>query len=797
MSDRLENRANSRIGQIVTGRITSIDPRTGLCRVATTDPGTDIDGCVWLTKSFTAPVLGYRIKSLPSVDTQVLLLIGNPSFIIGVFDTPEYDTVYGLSLTKDGSYYREKYFQDELYPGYEGSASLLEGEFEIDNAFSVGMSFLTNIISLNAGARAKIEAHLLNDMVRIIAEEYRSITPLGEISIYDDGNPNMEVNFGSYVKELLDNNLPKNGELVSLTNLDELDKNRDNFTQQSIGHRFKAYIGHVGNFLSLFISDPAKNLNSIAAGKAHIHIGNSGDILLRTVSEIALERVVRIVVPSKRAGMEVPAPNYEAQMDKITKLWEYGSAGEGGIHQLAYSLRTYSRYLSNHVSLMRFNQLAQGENPVYRVPLESEVPLPDGYNKEQDLAASNGGNETPGFIEGYSTIRIFRDGSVLSMDSEGGTVYHGRGIVEISAVREIKLDSAGDISMIAGKNIFLKAKKNIEISSSEGGLVFKARELINMLCELGKIWIKSDREKEKDAEKDDYGILIDAVRSSLFLNSKTNTTIQQEEGDFFIDSKKGNTFVSAGQAIVLRAINGNVMIQAAGSFICKSVNSFLNSLSINLANKVFVTRDSLIVRLKTFINGILQVHGNLYAPEYETVQAVKVPNCCAAFGMLDGVVVGDYNHVRKLGNRKFPEIPNSDNNALSAKIAELVQKLKDENKSLEKNLWKFQDSSKLNAVADGSPESLFIPHAQDFLETTEDPRFIDEYESWEFAVIDKLKEAPRTDIKSFPYPGSDKQEESFLDFEVGSSLSRPSQKSHSDWEKPEVKTRKMKRKVSK
>lgn len=794
MSDRLENRATSKIGQIVAGRIAAVDPTTGLCRVATADPGVDIDGCVWLTKSFTAPVLGYRIKSLPSVDTQVLLLIGNPSFIIGVFDTPEYDTSFGLSLTKDGSYFREEYFKDELYPGYEGSASLLEGEFEIENAFNVGLSFLTNIISLSAGSRAKIEAHLLNDMVRIISEEYRHITPLGEVSVYDDGRPNMEVNFGSYAEELLDNNLPKNGDNVSLPALDISDKKRSDNIQQSIGHRFKTYVGYVGNFLNMFVSDPAKNLKSIASGKAQFHIGNSGDILLRTVSEIALERVVRIIVPTKRSGMEVPTPNYEENLDKITKLWDYGAGSDNSIHQCAYTLRSYARYLSNHVSLMRFNQLAQGDNAVYTVPKENEVPLPDMLNVEADLLQNN---TTPAFIEGYSTIRIFRDGSVLSMDNTGGTVYHGRGIVEISAAKDVKLDAAGDISLVAGRHIFLKARKNIEISSIEGGIVAKSRKLINILCELGKIWIKSDKKKEETGAEEDYGILIDSTQSKLFINSKDNTTIQQEEGDLLIDCKKGNAFINAAQDYVMRSLNGNIMMQTTKDFICRTFNVFFNYQKLNFANKIFMTTDSLIIKLKAFIQGELQVHGNVYAPEYETQQPVVVPNCCAGIGVQTGVVVGDYNHVQKLGNRLFPDIEEQTDSQLSSKVSLLLAKIKKEIISFDKNIWKFQPDSKLNVPADGSKDALFMPHAQDFLETTEDPTYTTGYEDWVFSQDDKLKEAPRTDTNSFPYPGSESQEENYLDFATGENLNKPSIKAHSEWETPKMKSRKVKRKTVK
>lgn len=790
-SNDIQNRAKTNFGQVVLGVISEIDPKTGLCTVNTFDPANDITGCVWLTKSFTAPLLGYRIKTIPSIGTQVVLLIGNPSFIIDVIDTPNHDELFGNAITKDGTFFREKYYQDTLFPGYEGSSSLLEGEFEIENAFNVGMAFLSNLITVRAGERAKIEAHLLHDMVRVIAEQYHNITPLGEVKIYDDGRPNMEVNFGSYVHELLNLASPNQDKVNNSeyhVNFDALDQNDP---VKSFGHRFKTYIGFVGNFLNMFVSDPVTNINAIASGKAQFHIGNSGDILIRTVSEVAIERVVRVAVPVRNKTKTDPTGFLSKEFDElensdILKKWNYGQGTGNTIHQCAYSLRSYARYLSNFASLMRFHQMAGPDNDkTFTVPKESDIPVPDMNNKEADLQDVNG---AVSYIEGYSTIRIFRDGAVLTLDSTGGAVYHGRGIVEISAVKDVRIDSARDISLIAGRHMFFKAKQNIEFSSTEGGLVMKSRKLLNMLCELGKIWIKSD--STKGDENADYGVVIDSPNNKIFINSKDNTTIRQEEGDFLLHTIKGSAVMNSARNCVIKSKEDNVIIQANQKLVAKADNAFFDVKQFNIGNKFIIAGRDLLMKLKVFVTSKLVVRGNIHSRAVATKQSVYVPNCCD--GTTDRVIIpGTYNHVLTLAGQALPSIPNEDINSLNTTVNNLLNKLNQEAVQFNTGKWSFQ-KPELELPADGSINAIFVPFSQDFIETN--PSEFTDYIVWNFEQ-DKLKSAPRTDADSLPYPGDRVTEENFADFKAGEVLNKPSNKESKDWDQPEIKKRKIIRKV--
>ena len=100
----------------------------------------------------------------------------------------------------------------------------------------------------------------------------------------------------------------------------------------------------------------------------------------------------------------------------------------------------------------------------------------------------------------------------------------------------------------------------------------------------------------------------------------------------------------------------------------------------------------------------------------------------------------------------------------------------------------------LELPSDGSIDSLFVPHAQDFIETN--PSDFTDYITWNFAKEDKLRKSTRTDDESIPYPGDPNQEECFADFKAGEVLNKPSKKI-GEWDQPKIEKRLITRKVKK
>jgi hypothetical protein len=784
------NRTELKIGDVVIGEITYVNPENNVCKVMTNYPSQEVDNCVWLTKSFTAPILGYRIKSLPAEGTYVYMLYGNPSFILGVVASPDYDENFSQSVTSEGQFIREEHFADEIYKGADVAASTLEGEFEIENAFNVGMSFLANIVAMKAGERAKVEAHLLQDMIRIIAEKFETITPLGTTSIYNNGRPNMEMTFGSYEHELL--NLPTpNQDKVNTSgyhiNFDSLETNDPAI---EFGHRFKAYVGFLGNFINMFVSDPLRSLNALVSGKAHIHVGNSGEVLIRSTSEVALERVVRIVTPVRLKDKNEISSYMSDKFDKMQdfemlKKWDYNKNDENSVHTCAYSLRCYARYLSNFASLIRFHQISNGNDPQapFRVPAEKDLLAPDDNNGEQDLFDANGPQI---FEETYSTIRIMKDGAIVTMASDGSCLYQGRGIFEISAPKDVRIEAGRDLSIVVGRHSFIKSKKDIEICSVEGQVSGKSRKDFNVLSEEGKLWLKSDATKEKS----EHGIILDSTQNKVLVNSKLDTAFRQEEGDFLITNIKGNLLANICKFIGISSKEGSTLIKSNSKVCLKSDEVFIDTKNLNLANRLKLTGKELLISAKTFFNRGLVSKGTIYGPPVATKQY-------AIYTDSDGnsqraPIPGEYNHIKRTSAGTSIKITPGDSGSLLSQEAILKNKLKQLDKQLTMLKWSFSDYE-LDLPEDGSKDSLFIPLAQDYVETHES-EFTD-YIVWNFED-DKLKEAPRTDAESKPYPGKKVTKEFYSDFTAGEILDKVSEKESIDWEQPEIKNRPIQRKVN-
>jgi len=136
-------------------------------------------------------------------------------------------------------------------------------------------------------------------------------------------------------------------------------------------------------------------------------------VLIQSVSEIALEKVVRIPVPIQTTLPEIPKglPGLQAASSAL-KDWVPSDAAN--IFEVVFQLREYARWLANQYSLARFHQLPAR----YQVPSEAQLPVPDHYSAELDRQAAN--EDTPiNYRSAYASMRIFRDGSIQHIDAYG------------------------------------------------------------------------------------------------------------------------------------------------------------------------------------------------------------------------------------------------------------------------------------------------------------------------------------------------------------------------------------------
>lgn len=504
---------------------------------------------VVLASPIMAGMLGFHDSRVLSVNTEVALVYGNPSFIFATFSNNAPDEKNGSSRSLTWGDAVSATPDAGLVSSSSDAEDKIPGEFDYDNLFGVGIRFLTSLIAMKAGDRAKVECHLLNDMVRIISSQFRHIHGLGDDLIFDYGRPTMERGYTSYRHELM-GALQEGGSLFEL-NGDEIDKSTIDRVHAQARYRYLEYLGFAGDFIHRFVCDPPATLVSLCdrskgasaiaqaresgrrAGKSWEHFGSDGSYILQSTAEIRFERVTAIPVFYRVESHESPsvtkARRYRELQHEFLKAWDYGSFDGKDAYRTAYQLRLYARWLSRYQAYARALQLDQE----YEVPSEAESPTPDWCNAEKDrqTAAPN-----MGYYEAYSSYSILRDGSQILHCGYGASVVLSNGNVQISAPRHVEIEAAGDIRMYCGGSFFLKARRHIEMSASAGGILMHSFAFLRALCERGSVHLRSDAKTPDAATPDTPKAGVEPAIAPVVLDSAI--LLETPEGKMAIRSEK-------------------------------------------------------------------------------------------------------------------------------------------------------------------------------------------------------------------------------------------------------------------
>lgn len=766
------------IGRVYTGTITATHHGDNLYTVLVDRISIPVD-CRWAV-GFFSPIVGIKTHYYPPVNSKVTILAGKDgaNWIIGSLPSEKYDAASGSSKTMTGMgevgltpYESEK---SGLGLSTTPPNDLLEGEFTLANDFGVAMQFLTTMIKMQASDRAKVEAFIMDDMVRIVSNTFKHYNAFGDFQIYNDGRLNCRYDGTSYEHEAAGLADPSDTKAEVASKQIDYQK-----TFNETGRwRFSNFVGFLGDFIHMFVSEPAETLTSIAAdalrpGKARIHVNNDGSILMQSVTEVAIERVCRIAVPVEKRRHDDPEGNKADTFDNLNKsflrIWNYGKDMKTA-HHAAYQLREYARWLAGFHSYARFHQL----DNEWTIPKETEEAAQHSWNnKEKDVEDINSGKTE--FYDAYATIRIMRDGSIVVWDTYGSAVSMVHGDLQLSASRHIILDAAGDIRMTAGQNIYIKARRNIEIAAIAGGLTLKARAWWKALCEWGTVWIKSDAvdpQKESPPSPDDAtqdpepvvmaaAIVLESSKGQTLLQSERRTTIsaigQPDSGSDITDTTASVLLQSAQQDVrnfasrhvilkTLGAKSGQLIFDAErGKAVVMKCVKFLASVrNIFDIDSKFTIKQG-VVNSQEVRTDRAHFSKIITGPDFQGHDIASSPPYCSHNG-----------HIAKFSG-STPELGGdvSERDAYSSSDVTEVKPHEDNGDPTHGPDWEFfnDDSKFKNGDED---EEVFQPLAQQRIAAADsgdpftDP---DAYADWTWATDDKLKEGTRTKTSSLPYPG--------------------------------------------
>lgn len=723
---------------LLRGVVTSINRKARTYQVQARESEVNLEGCRWAAGSVFSPLFGFNANGLLEEGTEVLVLQGNPPYIIKTLPSQPGDQggradgrtvgsgILAASITGDAD-------SPETNVGDDVPGDMVEGEHSINNAMGVGIDFLTTLMRLHAG-RAFVEACVLEDTVRIVARHFKLHTAIGDEVHGDDGRLDARQSATSYPHEAWGKLTPEQARLQFGAQGTPKPITDTELTQTG-RWRYERFLGFLGDFIHQWVATPETILGDIAqqgvrSGMSHHWAGADGTLLWQSVSEIALERVVRIVVPRSKVGDRAKPDDayYKALEASYLRIWDRG-VDIHRAHQTAFQIREYARWLSQFMGLARFHQ----QSARYTVPSESATPAPEWTAGEADREAANGG-AVPAYAT-YATIRIMRDGGIMALEGGGGCLLLTGGRGFISVPYDMNFESGGDMRFTCGRDMWIKSRRHMTLSSTFGGLALKSRAFFRVLCERGSIWIKSDADHTAPsegtadnpaAEKQSAAILLEASRGSA-----TVTAMQQ----VLIDSQ-GPAEVKATPpgGVVLQAGRGDVVVTAKRTLSLGGERSIqLNSVGALLLRVGRVWGD--LMSQQFSIKGLFSISGGVL--NVGRVVTGSVSSVGGYVGPNDKVSRSDdITEPNPANDLTLPDAYPPTNTAFFAVPSDRVP-------------WRF-------------PE-VRVPAAHPIMETLSQQHVATEpavegitLGTWNSST-DKLQTAPGTDSNSLPFPGAEQQ----------------------------------------
>jgi len=754
-----------------------------------------IEGAHWLG-GINMGILGYKTTMFPTVGSRVKFIYGNPSLIIQGLPSDPRDDTAGFERMHTHSGVDRGNLNTPDHEDGEGAsthhtpaADQFEGEFEIANMMGMALKCCHFFMGMDAGERAKVEVHLLNDMVRIVSDTFKHFSAFGDMQIYNDGRLNVKFDGTSYEHEawsLLSEEEEK-------APVDEFQIEPEADLTKTGRWRFSQYIGFLGDFVHQFVTEPSATASSIAdgafrPGKSRIQQMADGSVLIQGIGDIAIERVCRVQVPVEKKRHDDPSgvntDDFKELDQQFLKIWDYGGPSNSTIHHGAYQLREYARWLSCFHSYARFHQL-EAKGGEWEIPLETESGCdPSWTNQEKDVEQ---GNPNVTYKDAYACWRIHRDGTIAQWDGYGNGIVSGKSGLQFSSTEHFEIDAAGDVRITAGQDVYVKARRNIEISAIAGGLILKACTWWKALVEKGVLWLKSDADDPDvdattdnprgsgvdypDVEKGEYAVLIESSRGRTAMRSERTVLIAAEgtaDSGAHNDISSSVIIQSRFQDVRSYALRNNIVksqgsedgvlgLEGATGVVVDTPKFFCTSYLFDIRQNAANEDQALTIRGgKLSVNQVaakfVGAETRLAGPKRGPLAESPPPQGCC--------LPAHFNHCDEKDAFDSPDYASADDLAIRTSYED----------SPTRNTLGWEDP-----FSGEDPEWAYpLPDDYQWPDESETgyPRFeslaqqrirFDDFfdsrvDDWVWSTLDKLEEGPRTDTQNLPYPGRAAQE---------------------------------------
>lgn len=482
---------------------------------------------------------------------------------------------------------------------------LLPGERSMDSNIGSAFRLLLNLAQMSSGDLAKVETCLLNDMVRIVDNYFVHHSVGGDDLIWGtDGKCTREEHFTSWQYEA-EGSVEPNETIagkgpVEGTYNPASEIKTESSASQTGRWRKSTYMGFLGDMVHTFVTRPTELASTYMEGafrgcNFRQWIGTDGTYMVQSAAGIQIELTPNIVCPSINYAWNDPEFNVEEAMqdldDSFLRIWGNGPDWHD-LNVACWQMRSYLKYIPLWHSLARFRQLK--EKGYCDIPTEQDAPKYSVGAGEKNRERITG--NTP--YKGHASILLDPSGSVSITSNNGASIIMNQGNIQIACEGNLEL-KAGKEVIIQGRDVVAHAARRFEIVSFFGSIIQKARTAFDILCEKGRLYLKSDAKEddetnpgvipEEEVQNNGYGVIIDASQSKALLSSAEGTVVgvTGDEKSVYIESAGKNSDIRINS-------NSNISFGATDSIYMKSQTLGVSSGDTKFTGTRFKVNESIL-----------------------------------------------------------------------------------------------------------------------------------------------------------------------------------------------------------
>jgi hypothetical protein len=369
-----------------------------------------------------------------------------------------------------------------LSSGAGRAVDAFPGDQAWHNELGISLAIRKLMLHMKASDRAKLEMFLLDDLVRLNTGQFQHYHPLGESHVYNTrGNCTMELSGSQHQCEVM--GYPNYGTpFVKSVAADSTGAKQSglglNAPDATMMRRLSYYLGHLPGILQFFVTSPAKGAEmgpdvpgpmtygakAVDKGLMHFAVDDNGRCLLRSASDITIERCDHIAVPKKlREPWDPISHRYSETEAKLPWLWGNDDLRSRPLQQRDASkwwLRSvYTRFWKNSLT-----------DDLY-LPEENEV-MPD--NAYDTVEGSNEDYAATSHVRKSCSITLRKDGGITVREHGGAELSLVDGRIIMSAPKGVEIRSGTSIVNLANEDFVAKARESVDITATNKDLRLKA-----------------------------------------------------------------------------------------------------------------------------------------------------------------------------------------------------------------------------------------------------------------------------------------------------------------------------------